>query len=179
MNLGDTRIALAFVGASAEVEPPPSITILEVPEGSGQGSDEIPPALAARLASALRGFVPWDRSRARITSTREGDQLVMSPPISVGGMRISVRTRKELPASSATQFSAMLTVRMPSGAEHVVAETTGSISGLEVRAFALRDRAGHSSVLIEQDHGIADEGIYGGAMKLWRCTTAGCDELEL
>lgn len=75
MNFGDTKVELVFVTANADVEPPPPITILEVPEGSGQGSDEMPPALATRLASALRGSsrgtapARASRPRARTTSS--------------------------------------------------------------------------------------------------------------
>jgi hypothetical protein len=56
----------------------------------------------------------------------------------------------------------------------LVAETSGAISGLEIRAFALRDRAGHRAVLIEQSHSTADEGVYGSWVSFWRCTAAGC-----
>jgi hypothetical protein len=178
VNIGGSQVDLVFIGASADVETPPSITILQSDDQGGMAPDEMPPALIAQLASAVRGFVPWDRSLARITSTREDDKLVMSAPISVGGMRITVRTRKELPAGFATQFSAMLTVRVPGGAEHVVAETSGSLSSVEVRGFAIQDRAGHRGVIVEQIHGIGDEGIYGSFAQLWRCTRDGCDQAQ-
>ena len=175
-NLGDgTKVELAYFAVSEGAEVPPRIPILVVGEGQGRGLDDLPPALAAQLTSELEGFAPWSRDGALITTRSADDKLVVGPPISVGGMTIAVRLDPAPPQGYAPAYSALLTVRVPGGARHVVAETTGSVSGLEVRAFAIRDRSGRGAVLVEQVHHIADEGMYGRAASFWMCTASGCE----
>jgi hypothetical protein len=101
-------------------------------------------------------------------------KLVAGPAISVGGMELAVRARPAPTTTIARRFGATLTVRLPSGARRGVADTE-SITGLEVRAFPLRDRAGRGAVLVEQIQSVADEGMYGAVAAVWRCTEAGCE----
>lgn len=178
VNLGGTLVSLKFFGvgkaASDPSQVPESITILDTGDGGGPAPDELDPALTARLRKALEGFLLWDRSGPILTAEIAEGKPVASPSITIGGMTIALRAERAPQQGFAPCVSAQLTVRIPGGARHIVNEENGPFS-VEVRPFPL-DGVGRGTVIVEQLRHTADEGIYGTAASVWRCTAAGCEE---
>ncbi|MCE9576870.1 MAG: hypothetical protein K8W52_27235 [Deltaproteobacteria bacterium] len=165
-NIGPSRVELVFV-ASDDRPIPSSIVLLEN-EGETRGDDALPPAVIAQVTAALRGMVGLERGGPHVVATRGDARASTTPAITVGGLTIGYATRAAAPTGQAPAFHTTLSVRRGQAAE-VLDDGDKITPTVEARAFAVGD-----TVVVEQLHGIGDEGTFGDYGAAWRCGKDAC-----
>ena len=120
---------------------------------------------------SIRRVVQRDLDRIleiEVASFGEGHTVMSGKP--VGGMSFKL----EVHAVDGLRHRAVLFARGPDGVPHQVTEREGPFATLDVRAFPLRDRAGHSTVVIELGYPLGDEGVSGELGEIGVCATSDC-----
>jgi len=169
-NIGGTQVEVALVPLTAKADAGDPVKLLDLGDNDGRGPDELPPPIATRLASTLRGFVSLDRNLAHISSTNDDGKLIVSAPVSVGGMVIAVRSEPAGRQVFAPANHVVLSVRFADGTKRVLADRSDAIHTVDARAFAL-----HGAVIVELVYATGDEGTYGSYGSVWRCSATDCE----
>ncbi len=164
-----SHVALMLIGTGAKAAAPDLVTLIAATSPTDPGDDALSAELTAAVAAALRGFVALDRTQGRISSKEENYQLVMSPAITVGGMEVAVKTRRNPATGGAPSYRTTLTVQRAGRAAETLESGDKLTSALEVHAYALGE-----VVIVEQRHREYDEGLEGEFGSVWRCTATRC-----
>lgn len=164
-----SHVALMLIGTGAKAAEPDLVPLIAATSPTDPGDDALSAEATAAVADALRGFVALDRSQGRISSKEENYQLVMSPAITVGGMEVAVKTRRNPATGGAPSYRTTLTVQRPGRPVETLESGDKLTSALEVHAYALGE-----VVIVEQRHREYDEGLEGEFGSVWRCTATRC-----